>query len=630
MGELRMRGRIGILPALLWLLGLCGLPALGADHNIIPLEEIQPGMRGFGLTVFSGSRVDTFGVEVIGVQGGSRVDGQLILVEVSGHDLDLSRVAQGMSGSPIYLDDRFAGALAFGWPGSLRPMAGVTPAREMLAMPREAAERTSGPGRLPVRGSQDLRALAVASGTLATELGLAPVAAEAAPLFSEGWPAPAVLALELLDQRLAVGGGSMPPDESWFFRPVGLDAGAGSPAPETGPKSLIPGAACGIPLVTGDAVMGVTGTVSYVAGRDVLMMGHPFMQRGAVDLPLAAAEVLAVVPSREMSFKLGSIGPILGRVHHDLRAGLVGEMGEAPRLIPVEVEVALAGGGEEGTRRYEFAVVDDPLLTPTLVFWTLYNSLLARDDDASNQSIRYELASRWSGDPRLEEEPLVLRGVATGPGGALSLAPEWLAPFALLADNPFKPLRLEGVQARLELSTPRAMARITGLDAPRRPTVGGNRLEVEVEVEITPRRGTPHVQMVSLALPRPLEAGSYRLVAGTEAEFFALEAQRAAGRFETRSLAATLEVLTLPRAADRLVVALLGPGSNLMLADREFASLPASASRVLSSGNSQIQKTLVNFEARETVATPWALAGHAVRELEIRSSAEPLVEERRP
>src|SRR3989339_799811 len=121
------------LPAGLALLGALAAgaapapPVAGSAADPIALQDITPGMTGYGLTVFAGAGIDTFGVTVIGVQHNVRPQGSLILVEVAGHGLELSSIAQGMSGSPIFLQGRLAGALAFGWAGALRPIAGVTP-----------------------------------------------------------------------------------------------------------------------------------------------------------------------------------------------------------------------------------------------------------------------------------------------------------------------------------------------------------------------------------------------------------------------------------------------------------------------------------------------------------------------
>ena len=143
--------------AIIWFLSVLtagGASALPERTSVpgggfIPLDEITPGMTGYGLTVFAGSKIDTFGVTVVGVQPNVRADGSLLVIEVSGHGLEVSSIAQGMSGSPVYLDGRFAGALAFGWGGALKPFAGVTPAAEILALrPQLVVLERSQPRRL--------------------------------------------------------------------------------------------------------------------------------------------------------------------------------------------------------------------------------------------------------------------------------------------------------------------------------------------------------------------------------------------------------------------------------------------------------------------------------------------------
>ena len=612
-----------------WLPAICLLilPAGVWAADFIPVSEISRGMKGYGLTVFQGARIDTFGVEVVGIQERSRVDGNLILVEVSGHDLARSNIAQGMSGSPIYIEGRFAGALAFGWAGALRPLAGVTPARDILGLPVEPEVLHQPVQTSSLGGVQDMLPLLVNSAKgqeLAFQISGGTWSPENLDIQDKSWPAADVLILDLLQEAASSAGVGLPQAEHWYCSPAGAVSGSsGAATAKSG--TLVPGAACAVPLVTGDAMLGVTGTVTWTNEDDVLMMGHPFMQRGPVNLPLATAEILTGFPSRQMSFKMATVGDIVGSVHHDQRAGLAGKLGPAPRMIPVTVEVAFS---DSQIRQYEFEVVDDPLMTPSLVFWTLYNSLLAEGDDASNQNISYEVKSNWQGFDLLSNAPLVISGVASGPGGAMSLASDWMAPFSLLLSNPFQKVKLESVQARFEVSSSLNTARITGLDGPRNPAAGSDFLTVQVE--ITPRMGMKQMVQVDLPLPANLQPGPYRLVAASEAEFFALEAQRAAGRFQVASLDGAVKILSMQRAADHLVVALLSPGKGLMIADREMKHLPGSVSRLLQQGNMQIQSTMADFIARDSQPMPFALQGHAVRKLRVRPAPAPIKEERRP
>jgi len=599
-----------------------------ATADYISLTEITPGMTGYGLTVFQGSRVDTFGVTVIGVQEKVRAAGSLLLIEVSGHGLETSGIAQGMSGSPIYLEGRFAGALAFGWGGSLRPVAGVTPAAEMLALPTNIPV-TSPPARGEAGAElSDLVPLNSDTPTLATDIWANGVKAPPVPgqrRLATGWPDAPRMWLELLAPLAARFPELDTGPDQWLFQPLGLGADAAGRSRSAGSERLVPGAACAVPLVIGDASLGAIGTVTWVDGNQVLLMGHPFMQRGPVNLPLATANVLTILPSRQMSFKMGSVGSIIGAVHHDLRAGLSGRLGAAPPMIPVRVSVAR---GQTGDVAYNFAVVDDPLLTPTLVFWSIYNAVLVRGDDASLQTMRYRVETTWSGPAILSDSPLVISGVSTGPGGAASLASDVMTPLNILLNNPHAVVRLDSVHAVLEQTRSLQTARIIGLTSPRSLLRAGEKVVFKAAIE--PRQGQSESIDFPVTIPARLPPGPYRVVVASAAELFALESQRAAGRFQPESLGGILAILRTGRARDTLVLALFAPGKATILQGQELRNLPPSVARTVRAGNLQAQRSLADYVWRVEQPSAWALTGHAVRSLQIQPAMKTFPEERRP
>ncbi len=629
------------MPVVLLLIGfgtlpVAEIPAFAQDPlpAAIPLEEISRGMRGYGLTVFADSRIDTFAVEVVGVQSGVRANGSLILVEVSGHGLETSSIAQGMSGSPVFLEGRFAGALAFGWGGALRPLAGVTPAHEILGLPTHSHGTRAAfdlGTEMPGFSLESLMTSAEEPSLGAALWGEAEVL-EPAPLTSgQDWPEAETLIADLLAQAMgkdapAMGEASSP----WFLRPLGMATAGVSGQTSAPPLDLAPGSACAVPLITGDAQLGAIGTVTWVDGENVYMMGHPFMQRGPVNLPLATAHIHTIFPSRQLSFKLGSVGDIVGTVFHDQRAGLSGRLGAAPAMVPVQVSWQLEDSqGQLATRDYKFQVVDDAQLTGPLVFWTLYNSLLVEGDDASRQNLRYDLVLEWEDRQSGETLPAVeLSGQTAGPGGAGRLATEWMAPVNVLLNNPFVHGRLTGVQARMETSRPQALARIESVTAPRMISTGDQQLVCRVEM--SPWHGDRESLEVTLDLPPDLKPGSYRLAVASAAEMFALEAQRAPGSLQVASLNRMLEVLGTDRDASTLVVALFARGSGMMISGREMTGLPGRVSRLIASGNMEVKPVMADLATRSTHPTAWLLQGHAVRNIKVASGPETAPQERRP
>jgi hypothetical protein len=353
-------------------------------------------------------------------------------------------------------------------------------------------------------------------------------------------------------------------------------------------------------------------------------MGHPFMQQGSVSLPLAGAEIFGVFPSRQISFKLGTMGPVVGSVYHDLRAGLSGRLGEGPELTPLHVTLERP----EGTDQYNFELIRDPRLTPALAFWALYNALLVRGDDMSLQSIRYRMQTRWHGADGASLAPVNLSGAVAGPGSAMSLAPDLMAPLQILMTNRHVPLELESVEAVLTVRRLMETAVVAAATAPEAARAGQT---LTVEVTLQPRRAQVCTVTCKLTLPDYLQPGLYRLVVANGRDMFALEAERAAARFQDRSLAATLELIRAPRDAATLVFALLARSRGVVVNGLELPDLPGSVDALLRRDSSGcVEPTAAGIVLSERIATDLVLQGHVVRDLVILKPVEPSREERRP
>ncbi len=649
-GRARPRARRGAAllaaGALLSAAVACGEPERGeptpCPAGVLPLAEVRPGMTGYGLTVFHGSTPDTFQVRVLGVQWRARPAGNVILVEVKGPGLELSGIPQGMSGSPVWLDGRFAGAVAFSWEGALKPIGGLTPAEELLALPAEpaAAAQAALDGGVNGPDASDLltmpgRAAPLAArlfGGLLPEAPAVPAVAELERQAERGWPDVAELArrvLPALSSARPPGGTELCPlSPALHCRPAAVGVAAqiarSGTDPASGPAKLVPGAAVAVALVLGDAQLGAIGTVSWVDGDRVIMFGHPLLQAGPLDLPLAAAEIVGVFPSRQMSFKLGDFGPVIGSVHHDLRAGVAGRLGAAAALVPLTVEVERDGAAKE---HYAFQVARDPRLTPALLQWCLHNALLACGDDLSRQTIRWSLATDWrraDGAP----EPLEFSGIATGPNSAAELAPDWLAPLQLLLDNRHEPLELTAARARLRVVPGLASAWIADAAAPDMARAGN---DWPVTVALQPRRGAATTLHRELALPARLAPGEYRLLVASSRDVFALEAQRVAERFADRSLAATLALVRAPRSAADLEFVLYAPGRGVTVDGRELAELPGSVAAALrADGTGRVAPARADIVLRERVPGDSALEGAAILNLIVLPPALPGRQEERP
>ncbi|MCP4197916.1 MAG: hypothetical protein GY762_12275, partial [Proteobacteria bacterium] len=110
------------------------IPRLSFAIPTISTDEIRPGMKGYGLTVFAGSAPERFDVEVVSVVPNFLLRQDVILIRCIHPITDKAGVIGGMSGSPIFIEGRLAGALAYGWSFNKEPIAGVTAIDDMLAV----------------------------------------------------------------------------------------------------------------------------------------------------------------------------------------------------------------------------------------------------------------------------------------------------------------------------------------------------------------------------------------------------------------------------------------------------------------------------------------------------------------
>jgi len=336
------------------------LSALAAEAVTLtmPLAQVKPGMKGRGRSVFQGKAIEEFEVEVLGVLENVQPKRHVILARLSGRGLESTGVISGMSGSPVYVDGKLIGAVAYGFSFQKEAIAGITPIEEMLAIDAAPAAPRTGPAA-PVVIREGLtqeemsgefrRALAVRSGSRPGGLALAPLEL---PLVFSGFGAGAF-------ERARE-----------FFGPLGFRAVRAGTAAQTLPvkppagPTLREGDAVGVQLVGGDLDISAIGTATYVDGNRVLAFGHPAYNLGSVDYAMTRAEVIGVLPSLETSVKLAAAGPVIGRFTQDRTAGAAGELGAMPRLIPLNIGLRT---GPADRKDYKLKLVADKLLTPALV-----------------------------------------------------------------------------------------------------------------------------------------------------------------------------------------------------------------------------------------------------------------------
>jgi hypothetical protein len=552
------------------LLLLCASQTVFAAVPTLAPEQLSPGQKAKVRTVFEGDRIEEFDAEILGVLRTGRVAGDLILARATSERVVRTGIAQGMSGSPVYVDGKLVGALSSGWSFSREPLFGVTPIGEMLEVlklprPRGDEAATAGPTGLETRARFSYGELAwndLDTKTLA-----------AGPPEETGSLAPRPLPIPVSCAGLAP---AALPFARQLLEPLGFTAVAGGKgAPGPGPaKDLEPGSAVAVELMRGDLQLSALGTVTWRDGDQVLIFGHPFFQSGPVKLPLASATITTVVSSDLISFKLGSSGSPVGVAEQDRRAGVAGRLGPSPPLMPVSVELS---GRAAAPRTFRFEGVEDRALVPSLVGLATLNSLLETGGVGAGQTVRWTLALHRHGS-----EPLEISEAAAGGSVVTSLVNGISQPLAFLYNNPYATLDLDSVTVRLAVEPGQEIWTLRGIQLLEAAVRPGGTIHVRCEVERW--RGGRESVNLELRVPEEVPEGRYLLWAGGGPELNRYEAARLPGRYRPASLDEAWSRIGRMRTGDRLYVALLARAPEVTRQGRDYPELPTSALVMLSSG----------------------------------------------
>lgn len=542
------------------------------------------------------------------------------MVRLLGERLQHTGVVAGMSGSPVYVDGRLVGAIAYRVGNFVKePLAGITPIEKMLpvlelpsrgaAAPRPAAvdplrwslpllpEDSVAVVEFLPRAQEDLSLAASDAGARA--LGVIPLPGGAAagwdPLAlvrsGEGpallWPAPGSLRAPLRPIETPLLFSGVDPvvlgAYSGRLRELGLlpvqGGGAGRlPAGAPKPTRFEPGSAIAAQLARGDVDISATGTLTYLADGEVLAFGHAFLRTGSTAIPFAPARVLMTVPSLDDSFKLAAPGDSLGLLWQDRLTAVAGRIGESAPMIPVRLSVRTAGAP---ARDLAFDVLEDPLWGPLVMEIAIAGSLVNAIDFSLPATVEMRATFRFDGYPELR-----IGNLFAAPGGPLiaqQVATRYLASlFSLLYANRFETPRVRGLEVQIEQRPDRLFTVVEDVWLSRGEAAPGEALNARVFLR--PYRGPRTHRDFELRVPAGLPEGTIRVqVAGGHA--FLRRDQRVLQQRLTQSegLDQMMQVVAdLPRF-DSLYLRLVRRSDGGILKQRLAPALPPSVLEVLRS-----------------------------------------------
>jgi hypothetical protein len=605
------------------------------------VSEVRPGMKGYGLSVFFGTKIERFEVEVISVLKNFNPKTDVVLIKFSGDNLEHNLAIAGMSGSPIYLYDdsgkaRMIGAFAYGWQLQKDPIAGVQPIEYMLKLPEKAAAPSSQPTAgnslepLPLdrRGALG-KSVGPTRWYLSDSVLLPGMKSPPANYPLAEWgrmtPNPKLFSagddasrLQPLATPLMVGGLSprvlneMEP----LFRAYGLmpmQAGGGDGSAEDSQVPIEPGSVLGIPLVEGDVDMSAIGTCTDVIGKHVLAFGHSFNSEGRVSLPLAGGSIQGIVASLSSSFKLGSLGRVSGTLQNDQTVGIAGELGAAPSSIPVDLRVKYTDGSEDQT--YHFTTALHPKMTPMLVAAAMSSAITGAKEMPDNHTVDYDLSLEFENGKTIH---VVNSSVNIS---AADLFYEVGTPLTAAAENPFEPVMIKKITGSMVVSPTAREAQILYANVPKSRYRPGE--TVTAYVTYRPFRAGEMMMPVSMELPRDLPDGTYQLTISDWQKFFADERTAEPFKFTAETIDQVFDVLQDAASIrhEALYLRLIRQPDGVAIGHTAMAKLPSSRRQILI-GAGRSDTTQFVSSALKVIPTDRVMSGSADFEITIDKNAE--------
>ena len=573
--------------------------AAESDHSgIMPLAEVQRGMTGYGLTVFEGREIERFDVEILGILENIAPDQSLILARVDSEVIRESGVIAGMSGSPIYIDGRVIGALAYSWTFSKAPIAGITPIEEMLGI--ESHSRTASPvGPIVKTSASDLFG-ALASNDIEAMTTIFEKMIPARSSFAGGaTPLAIPLSTSMFESETIERFGSYLEAANFLPVPTGTTGGGtGASAPT---RDLAPGDAFSAVLVDGDFSLAATGTVTYVNGTDIYGFGHPFLHMGSINFPIAEAEVVTVLPSLASSFKLSNKGKIVGALTQDRQPGVYGKMGQVAEMVPLRFSLV----SDSGEKHYDLRAVRHPALFPLILAMTADSIVTIGQKGGGERTVVMDAEIRLHG-----RDPIRLTEGWAG-ADAKQAIPMYLGIVsAYLISNEFDETELEGIDITLHHQDEPKIATILNasvenpVDGKFRP---GDR--VKVRTLLKPFRGEPFERTMEIDLPESLKAGPLFLFVGSGSVLTRLDFMLVPP--SPRSLTQVIDVIERLRPSTNLGMSAYVPGEGVISGGVYLPELPATMHLVTVEEKSEIGGASVKYHPVRHVeeGTDYVIAG---------------------
>jgi hypothetical protein len=577
---------------------------------LYPLEDLRPGMKGIARTVFAGSEPQEFGLEILGVLAGFTGPRQsTIIAKLSGANVDKTGVFAGMSGSPVFIDDRLVGAIAYSFPFSKEPICGITPIQQMIDIFEQGNDK---PKRNAEARAMSFTELASAEWkprlpkpTFTSTSLIAPVTAGSplAPLMGQQIQqiATPVVFSGISQESLSLFSSEL--TKSGLLPVSGVGGSAAiSPLEPFDEKTLTPGTSVSVQLVRGDYSIAASGTVTFRDGERIYAFGHPFLGLGSSDMPMTECSVVTVVQNTFNSFKLAVPGRMVGSISQDRATGVFGQLGHAPRMIPVKINLHTS---RDRVEQFSYEVVSDEFLTPLLVNITVFNTIATRERSIGESTITVNGSIVVDG-----QAPIAVQRRFSSANAAVLAAGSIATPVSALLGSGFDEVNIKGIVVDIDSSEEKRAATLERISLDRTEVRRGEKVEIQAYVRTD--SGKQFVERIPVQIPADAPSGQLMIMIGDGAT---LQEASAAKIFVPRDLAQLVGAINKTKKNDRLYMRLLRPAPGVVIGTSELPNLPPSVVATLNNDRSSGGYTptlLSQIYERELSPAEFVISGQQV------------------
>ncbi|MCP5005967.1 MAG: hypothetical protein GY941_18820 [Planctomycetes bacterium] len=566
------------------------------------VDEITPGMKGYGKTVFSGKRIEVFNVEILGVLKNWEARSDMILIKMSGGPLSNTGIISGMSGSPVYIENRLIGAVSHGWSFAKDAIAGVTPIRAMLNILKIESQidgstlvdwhnawsvpaNTQDPDIVDRLLSQKTMFSNKLTSNNNPHL---PLTIDLVPIYTP-------LMVSGFDSRSLRRSSQQFNEFGWFPVQVNREV-VGNTADL---QDFTPGASVAVELIRGDFSASVIGTLTYRDGDNILAFGHPMVQVGTTDLPMSTAYVYTILACQSGSVKMAVPEKVIGSIRQDRKPAIAGKIGIFTRMIPCQARIRGALD-----IAYNFEIVHDRLLTPNLFQMAVESALLATEKSIGEKLVDLKLDITIAD----RNNPITIKNVFFDPGPSWFQIQNVIQPISDLMNNEFKPITIQSIELSANILKTENTASIGSIRINKKWVAPGD--EVLLHVRVKPYKQDDVYLPVTIKIPDNVSPGSTICLTVCDAgQSELLDLECAPGQMIPKDFEQLVHSIENVKSNQNVIVRVSLNKRGLTCMGEDFPSLPNSLLNIMALSNQSGVMSL-QCDIVKQIETKWLITGN--------------------